>query len=39
MSDKTNSAVTNGVHHVGLTVPSLEKTQAFFIDTLGAGEK
>ena len=35
MSDNTNSAVTNGVHHVGLTVPSLEKTQAFFIDTLG----
>ena len=35
MSDKTNHAVTNGVHHIGLTVPNLEKTQTFFLETLG----
>ena len=35
MSDKTNQAVTNGVHHIGLTVPNLEKTQTFFLETLG----
>ena len=35
MSDKTNQAVTNGVHHIGLTVPDLEKTQTFFLETLG----
>ena len=35
MSDKTNQAVTNGVHHIGLTVPDLGKTRAFFLETLG----
>ncbi len=35
MSDKTNVAVTNGVHHIGLTVPNLEKTRTFFLETLG----
>ena len=35
MSDKANQAVTNGVHHIGLTVPDLEKTRAFFLETLG----
>ena len=30
-----NSAVTRGAHHIGLTVPDLAKTRAFFIDTLG----
>ena len=35
MSDKTNHAVTNGVHHIGLTVPDLEETQTFFLETLG----
>ncbi len=35
MSDKTNHAVTNGVHHIGLTVPNLEETQTFFLETLG----
>ena len=35
MSDKANHAVTNGVHHIGLTVPDLEKTQTFFLETLG----
>ena len=28
-------AVTRGAHHIGLTVPDLAKTRAFFIDTLG----
>ncbi len=35
MSDNTNDAVTNGVHHIGLTVPNLEKTRIFFLETLG----
>ncbi len=35
MSDKATQAVTNGVHHIGLTVPDLKKTRAFFIETLG----
>ncbi len=34
MSDKANQAVTNGVHHIGLTVPDLEKTRTFFLETL-----
>jgi len=29
------SAVTNGAHHIGLTVPDLADTRAFFVDTLG----
>lgn len=29
------TAVTQGAHHIGLTVPDLAKTRAFFIDTLG----
>ena len=36
------TAVTQGAHHIGLTVPDLAKTRAFFIDTLGfaqVGEK
>ena len=35
MSDATNPAMTNGVHHVGLTVPDLDKTRTFFLETLG----
>jgi catechol 2,3-dioxygenase-like lactoylglutathione lyase family enzyme len=35
MSDNTNQAITNGVHHVGLTVPDLEKSKTFFLETLG----
>ena len=38
----TQQAATRGVHHVGLTVPNLAETRAFFIDTLGftqVGEK
>lgn len=35
-------SLTRGVHHVGLTVPTLAETRAFFIDLLGfeqVGEK
>ncbi|WP_340109967.1 VOC family protein [Pikeienuella sp. HZG-20] len=38
----SENAVTRGAHHVGLTVPDLARTRAFFIDTLGfsqVGEK
>ena len=31
-------AVTRGAHHVGLTVPDLAKTRAFFINVLGYSE-
>ena len=31
----SNDAITEGAHHVGLTVPDLAKTRAFFLDTLG----
>lgn len=31
----TNVAVTRGAHHIGLTVPDLAETLAFFVDTLG----
>lgn len=34
--------VTHGAHHIGLTIPNLHDTQAFFVDALGfkvAGEK
>ncbi len=31
----SNRAVTRGAHHIGLTVPDLAKTRAFFLDTLG----
>ncbi len=32
---ETITAVTRGAHHVGLTVPSLEKSRRFFTETLG----
>ncbi len=32
---KTNGAITQGAHHIGLTVPNLEQTRNFFIETLG----
>ena len=38
----SSTAVTKGAHHIGLTVPDLAKTRAFFVDTLGlaqVGEK
>lgn len=31
----SDSARTQGVHHVGLTVPDIEATRAFFTDILG----
>lgn len=31
----TDAAVTQGAHHIGLTVPDLAQTRAFFLDTLG----
>ncbi len=38
----TQTAATRGAHHIGLTVPRLAETRAFFVDTLGftqVGEK
>jgi len=29
------SSITRGAHHIGLTVPDLEQTRRFFLDTLG----
>jgi len=37
-----NTAITSGVHHIGLTVPDITATGAFFTDVLGferVGEK
>ncbi len=31
----TTTATTEGAHHIGLTVPDLRDTRAFFIDALG----
>lgn len=31
----STNALTQGVHHVGLTVPDLQATRRFFIETLG----
>ena len=31
----SKSAITRGAHHIGLTVPDVEKTSQFFIGTLG----
>ncbi len=31
----SDTAVTRGAHHIGLTVPDLAKTRAFFLDALG----
>jgi catechol 2,3-dioxygenase-like lactoylglutathione lyase family enzyme len=31
----SDNPVTKGAHHIGLTVPDLAKTRAFFVDTLG----
>jgi catechol 2,3-dioxygenase-like lactoylglutathione lyase family enzyme len=31
----TNPALTRGAHHIGLTVPDLDRTRRFFTDTLG----
>jgi len=36
-ADRTSvqTSATKGAHHVGLTVPDLSRTRAFFVDTLG----
>lgn len=34
----TQAAATSGVHHVGLTVPDLNETKTFFVETLGFNE-
>jgi catechol 2,3-dioxygenase-like lactoylglutathione lyase family enzyme len=31
----TTDAVTQGAHHIGLTVPNLSKTRSFFMESLG----
>ncbi len=31
----SSAAVTQGAHHIGLTVPDIEKTGRFFTETLG----
>lgn len=31
----SDAAVTQGAHHIGLTVPDLVKTRVFFLDILG----
>ncbi len=35
MNTPTSSALTQGLHHLGLTVPDLVKTQDFFVRVLG----
>ena len=38
----TDASLTRGAHHIGLTVPDLAPTRAFFVDVLGftvVGEK
>jgi catechol 2,3-dioxygenase-like lactoylglutathione lyase family enzyme len=31
----SNKAITRGAHHIGLTVPNVDKTRQFFTGTLG----
>lgn len=31
----TTTALTQGAHHIGLTVPNVSETQSFFVDLLG----
>ena len=35
MNEKATVPLTQGVHHVGFTVPNLEETNVFFVETLG----
>lgn len=35
MNEKATEPLTQGVHHVGITVPNLEETNVFFVETLG----
>jgi catechol 2,3-dioxygenase-like lactoylglutathione lyase family enzyme len=30
-----NTSLTQGAHHIGLTVPNVSETQSFFVDSLG----
>jgi catechol 2,3-dioxygenase-like lactoylglutathione lyase family enzyme len=42
MAQSANNMKTQGVHHVGLTVPDVQKTATFFVELLGyrlVGEK
>ena len=38
MAEETTGPITQGVHHVGLTVPDVAATAAFFTGTLGMSE-
>ncbi len=33
--EKSDRTITRGVHHIGLTVPDLEQTREFLLETLG----
>ena len=36
VTNKTEAkAITEGLHHLGLTVPDVEEASSFFVDTLG----
>lgn len=35
MTELNPNPATRGAHHIGLTVPNLNKTKGFFIETLG----
>ncbi len=35
MSTQPTAPLTQGAHHIGLTVPNLAQSRSFFIDTLG----
>ncbi len=35
MNEKATDSLTQGVHHVGFTVPNIEETNVFFVETLG----
>ena len=35
MANNHQWAVTRGAHHIGLTVPNIDATRTFFIETLG----
>ena len=35
---RSNTALTQGVHHIGLTVPDLARTRRFFTETLGLSQ-
>ena len=34
MSNKETTSLTDGAHHIGLTVPDIKQTRDFFIETL-----